>query len=183
MNHNRAHALRKGQAMETVGHSRVARELADTRWDWLRGPVGLRFVVVLSFLVLFVAPVVVWFVEDRWGLVPLAFVASVFLTWFLLRRAVRLVMDAPDHTLDERLIAVRNQAYFLGYRALAGVMGTGASLLLLWSIIEIRSGAEAAAFSLTWPQVNALLWFVLAQVVLLPSLALAMSIHRRKVQL
>ena len=169
--------------MQMVGRSGVVRELADTRWDWLRGPIGVRTVIALSILVLFVAPVVVWFVEDRSGAVPLAFVASVFLTWFLLRRAVRLVMDAPDRALDERLIAVRNQAYFLAYRALAGVMGTLASLLLLWSIIEIRSGAPFLQLTLTWPQVNALLWFVLAQVVLVPSLALAISLHRRKVRL
>ena len=169
--------------MQMLGRRGVVRELDDTRWDWLRGPLGLRMVVALSIVVLFVAPVVVWFVEDRWGLVTLAFVASVFLTRFLLRRAVRVVMDAPDHALDERLIAVRNQAYFVAYRAIAGVMGTGASLLLLWSIVEIRSGAQVADLSFSWPQVNALLWFVLAQVVLLPSLALAMSIHRRKVQL
>lgn len=183
MNHSRNHVLGKGWVVDPVERKSVVREFADTRWDWLRGARGLRILVTLSILVLFVAPVVVWFVEDSLGLVPLAFVATVYLTWFALRRAVRLVADAPDEALDERLITIRNQAYLTAYRALAAVIGIAASTLLLWSIVEIWSGTQVAQLSLTWPQVNALVWFALAQALLLPSLSLAIAINRRKVRL
>ncbi len=161
----------------------IAKGLADTRWDGLRTPLGLGLVIALSVVVLFVAPVIVWFVEDPIGLIPVGFVGSVYLTWFLLRRVVRLVTVAPDGALDERLIAIRNRTYLLAYRAMAGVFGLLAGALLVWSIVEIRSGAPAASFSISWPQVNALIWFVLAQILLMPSLTLALGIRRRKVQL
>jgi len=43
--------------------------------------------------------------------------------------------------------------------------------------------AFAASVYLTWPQANALIWFVFAQILLMPSLTMAVGIHRRKVQL
>ena len=161
----------------------VTKDLSDTRWDWLRTPRGLTVVIALSLFILFVAPVIVWFVDDELGLVLLAMVAGVFVAWFLLRRAVRLVADAPDDALDERLIEIRNRTYHSAYRAIAGVLGLIATVLLFWSIVEIRDGSPAATFSLTWPQVNAIVWFVFAHIMLLPSLTLAVALRRRKVQL
>jgi hypothetical protein len=38
-----------------------------------------------------------------------------------LRKSVRSVADAPDELLDERQIAIRNSAYLVAYRWLAGV--------------------------------------------------------------
>ena len=167
----------------TTSPSEVTKDLSDTRWDWLRTPRGLTVVIGLSLFILFVAPVIVWFVDDGIGFVPLSMVAGVFLAWFLLRRAVRLVADAPDDALDERLIEVRNRTYLSAYRAIGGVLGLIASSLLFWSIVEIRAGSPAATFSLTWPQINAIVWFVFAQVMLMPSLTLAVGLHRRKVRL
>ena len=167
----------------TTSPSEVTKDLSDTRWDWLRTPRGLTVVIGLSLFILFVAPVIVWFVDDGIGFVPLSMVAGVFVAWFLLRRAVRLVADAPDDALDERLIEVRNRTYLSAYRAIAGVLGLIVTALLFWSIVEIRAGTPAATFSLTWPQANALVWFVFAQIMLMPSLTLAVGLRRRKVQL
>jgi multisubunit Na+/H+ antiporter MnhB subunit len=168
---------------QTTNRPEVMKDLSDTRWDWLRTPRGLTAVIAVSFFVLFVAPVIVWFVDDGIGFAPLVMVAGVFVAWFLLRRAVRLVADAPDDALDERLIEIRNRTYLSAYRAIAGVLGLIATVLLFWSIVEIRAGSPAATFSLTWPQANALVWFVFAQIMLMPSLTLAVGLRRRKVQL
>ena len=161
----------------------VTKDLSDTRWDWLRTPRGLTVVIALSVFILFIAPVIVWFVDDGIGFALVVMVAGVFVAWFLLRRAVRLVADAPDDALDERLIEIRNRTYLSAYRAFAGVLGLIATVLLFWSIVEIRAGSPAATFSLTWPQANALVWFVFAHIMLMPSLTLAVGLCRREVQL
>jgi len=168
---------------QTTTQREVSKDLSDTKWDWLRTPRGLTAVIGFAFFVLFVAPVIVWFVDDGIGFVALTMVDGVFVAWFLLRRAVRLVADAPDDALDERLIGIRNRIYLSAYRAIGGVLGLIATALLFWSIVEIRDGSPAATFSLTWPQANALLWFVFAQIMLMPSLTLAVGLRRRKVQL
>lgn len=168
---------------QTANSREVMKNLSDTRWDWLRTPRGLSAVIALSLFVVFAAPVIVWFVDDGVGILPLVMVAGVFASWFLLRRAVRLVPDAPDAALDERLIGIRNRTYLSAYRAIAGVLGVIATALLYWSIVEIRAGSLVATFSLTWPQANALVWFVFAQIMLMPSLTLAVGLRRRKVQL
>lgn len=168
---------------QTTSSSGVMKDLTDSRWDKLRTPRGLSAVIAFSFLVIFAGPVIAWFVDDGFGIIPMVLVVSIFAALFLLRRAVRLVADAPDGALDERLIPIRNRSYFSAYRALATVMGLIVSVLLWWSIVEIQSGTMAATLSLTWPQVNAVLWFVMSLLLLLPSLNLALAIARRKVQI
>ena len=86
---------------QTTSTRDVTKDLADSKWDWLRTPRGLGVVIALAFFVIFVAPVIVWFVDDGFGVIPLVMIAGVFVAWFLLRRAVRLVADAPDEALDE----------------------------------------------------------------------------------
>ena len=39
-----------------------------------------------------------------------------FLSYLLIRGAVRVVADAPDDLLDERLVALRNRSYLVAYR-------------------------------------------------------------------
>ena len=168
---------------QTTSQHGVTKDLSDTRWDWLRTSRGLTVVIALSSFILFGAPVIVWFVDDGIGFVAVAMVAGVFGAWFLLRRAVRLVADAPDDALDERLIGIRNRIYLSAYRAIGGVLGLVATVLLFWSIVEIRAGVPVATFTLTWPQVNALVWFVFAHIMLMPSLTLAVGLRRRKFQL
>jgi hypothetical protein len=167
----------------TTSPGEVTKDLSDTRWNWLRTPRGLTVVIAVSSFILFIAPVIVWFLDDGIGFIPLSMVAGVFVAWFLLRRAVRLVADAPDDALDERQIGIRNRTYLSAYRAIASVFGLIATALLFWSIVEVRAGVPAATFSLTWPQANALVWFVFAHIMSMPSLTLAVGLRRRKVQL
>ena len=172
-----------GRAEAPTSRSAVVKALLDSRWDRLRTPGGLSLVIVFALVVTLVGPVVVWFVDDGRGILPLVLVGSIFASWFLLRRAVRFVPDSSDAGLDERLISIRDRVYLSAYRVLAAVMGTIFVVLLIWSIASIRSGIPSLSLTLTWPQFNAALWFVMALLLLLPSLSLAISIVRRKVQL
>jgi hypothetical protein len=96
---------------------------------------------------------------------------------------VRLVADAPDEALDERLIAIRNRIYLTAFRALATVLGFMGVAILIWAFQADDSGVMTTTLSLTWPQTNAVVWFLYGQVLIWPSLALAISIRQRKVRL
>jgi hypothetical protein len=168
---------------QTTNKNEVMRDLADTKWDWLRTPRGLDTVITIAFFMLFVAPVIVWFVDDGIGIIPLVMVAGIFAAWFLLRRAVRLVADAPDEALDERLVAIRNRIYLSAYRALATVLGFLGVAVLIWAFQTDVSGVMTTSLSLTWPQINAVVWFLYGQILIWPSLALAIALRRRKVLL
>lgn len=47
--------------------------------------------------------------------------AASLVLYFQIRKSVRSVADAPDELLDERQIGIRNSAYLVAYRCLAGV--------------------------------------------------------------
>ena len=168
---------------QTTNHREVEKDLSDTKWDWLRSHRGLTTVIATAFFILFVAPVIVWFIDDGIGVIPLVMVAGVFGVWFLLRRAVRLVADAPDEALDERLVAIRNRIYLSAYRALATVLGFIGVAILIWAFRADDSGTIISTLTLTWTQTNAVVWFLYGQVLLWPSLALAIAIRRREVHL
>lgn len=169
---------------QTTSTHGVTKDLADTKWNWLRSPRGLGVVIALAFFVIFVAPVIVWFVDDGIGIIPLVMVAGIFGVWFLLRRAVRLVADAPDDALDERLVAIRNRIYLSAFRALATVLGLVGVGILFWAMFHADdNGAITTTLRLTWPQTNAVVWFLYGQILIWPSLVLAIAIRRRKVRL
>ena len=168
---------------QITNKNEVMKDLADTKWDWLRTPRGLDTVITIAFFMLFVAPVIVWFVDDGIGIIPLVMVAGIFAVWFLLRRAVRLVADAPDEALDERLVAIRNRIYLSAYRALATVLGFLGVAILIWAFQADVSGIMTTTLSLTWSQINAVVWFFYGQILIWPSLALAIALRRRKVLL
>ncbi len=50
-----------------------------------------------------------------WSLLPM-------LTWWAARASARVIADAPDELLDERLLAIRNAAYHEAYRLLSVVV-------------------------------------------------------------
>lgn len=168
---------------QTTSSEYVQKDLSDTKWNWLRTSRGLTVVIAVTFLVVFVAPAIVWFVDDGFGVIPLLMVAAVFAVWFLLRRAVRLVADAPDDALDERLIAIRNRVYLSAFRALATVLALMGTALLIWAFQADDSGVVTLTLSLTWPQTNAVVWFLFGQILIWPSLALAIAMRQRKVRL
>jgi uncharacterized membrane protein len=168
---------------QTTDRKGVMKDLADTKWDWLRTTAGLKSVISLALFVIFVGPVIVWFADDGIGVIPLLLVAAIFGVWFLLRRAVRLVADAPDEALDERLMSIRNRTYLSAFRAFASVVALVGVGFLIWAATSDDAGVITATISLTWPQANALVWFLYGQIMVWPSLALAIAINRRKVYL
>ncbi len=168
---------------QTTDRKGVMKDLADTKWDWVRTASGLKTVISLALFVIFVGPVIVWFVDDGIGVIPVLLVVAIFGVWFLLRRAVRLVADAPDEALDERLIGIRNRTYLSAFRALANVVGILGVGFLIWAAGSDDAGVITATVSLTWPQANAVVWFLFGQIMVWPSLALAIAINRRRVHL
>lgn len=50
-----------------------------------------------------------------WGILPM-------LTWWAARASARVIADAPDELLDERLLAMRNAAYHEAYRFLGAIV-------------------------------------------------------------
>jgi len=75
-----------------------------------------------------------------------AFVAMAAL-WFVLRRATRLLVDAPGSELGERLERLRDRMFVLAYQMLA-VVALGVAVVLF---LASRGGlAEPVATALAW---------------------------------
>jgi len=94
----------------------------------------------------------------------------------LLRTAVRLIPDAPDRALDERLIQERNSVYHRAYQYLVGVSAVLAGALLGYAIAEdLFNSSDGFNYTLplTWPQINAIFWLVFGYGYMLPSLIMA----------
>jgi hypothetical protein len=76
----------------------------------------------------------------------IAFVAMAVL-WFLLRRATRLLVDAPGSELGERLERLRDRLFVLAYQMLA-VVALGVAVVLF---LGSRGGlSEEVATALAW---------------------------------
>jgi len=75
-----------------------------------------------------------------------AFVAMAVL-WFVLRRATRLVVDAPATDLEDRLVRLRDRLFVLAYQLLA-VVTLGVAVVLF---LASRGGLpEPVATALAW---------------------------------
>lgn len=48
---------------------------------------------------------------------------ALFVLYLVLRRAVRMIADAPSELLDERFVAIRDRTYLIAYRWLMGMIG------------------------------------------------------------
>ena len=105
--------------LEGVSRSEVEQSLSDRRPSRLRDQ-GPRRLLVLSQAVVIAALLFTVFLSQtklRSYAEGLLLILGLVL-WFQLRRAVRLVSDAPDELLDERQVALRNAAYTVAYRIL-----------------------------------------------------------------
>lgn len=88
-----------------------------------------------------------------WALTPVPL-------WLLVRRSVRLVADAPEELLDERLVDVRNRVYVRSYRGFTAVVSVLAAIVIPFNDLGIdhdldvlesqRQFVVAAAFALIW---------------------------------
>lgn len=162
----------------------VEKQLDDEKWNGLRTPAAKRFLVVSFNVVILGGTIALFLVEDGpWAAYTLIHVLLLGVFWFLLRRSVRLVADAPDGALDERLRTNRDRSYVGAYQVLAFLL-----TLLLTAVMVIVVVADSSAetssfhyeFSVTWPQVQAMFWLLLGYSAVLPSMVLAWSESKKE---
>jgi hypothetical protein len=165
------------QMMWRQGSSRasVDKELDDVRWDGLRTRGSKIFLLIGSNFVLIVGTVALFLMEDTpWTAYVLIQIALIFVNWFMLRKSVRLIADAPEEFLDERLVQVRNQAYVLAYRLLGGLLLTALTALLVFAIVtDFSRDSDGFTYevTVTWTQLQGAFWLFCGYALMLPSMA------------
>lgn len=159
----------------TASMKQVEKQLSDTQWDGLRTRGAKIFLVVASNVLLVSGTAFLFFVGDNiWSALSLIYILLIFTLWFLLRQSVRLVADAPQEALDERLIKIRDRSYVIAYRYLALIALMLATALLVFTIVsDFQPESDGFNYSvpLTWPQMQAVFWLVFAYSAMLPSMA------------
>jgi hypothetical protein len=105
--------------LEGVSRSEVEKSLTDRRPSRLREQGPRRLLVLTSALVMVALVFTIFITQNKLRTYSEAvlMVLGVVL-YFQLRKAVRLVSEAPDELLDERQIALRNAAHTVAYRTL-----------------------------------------------------------------
>lgn len=105
--------------LEGVSRSEVEKSLADQRPSRLRDQGPRRVLVLTSALVDAALVFTVFITQTKFRTYSEAVLLVLGLVLYLqLRKAVRLVSDAPDELLDERQIALRDAAHTVAYRTL-----------------------------------------------------------------
>jgi len=165
------------QMMWRSGSSRasVDKELDDVRWDGLRTRGSKIFLLVGSNFVLIVGTVALFLMEDTpWTAYVLIQISLIFVNWFMLRKSVRLIADAPEEFLDERLVQVRNKAYVLAYQLLGGLLLTALTALLVFAIVsDFSPDSDGFTYvvTVTWTQLQGAFWLFCGYALMLPSMA------------
>jgi hypothetical protein len=163
-------------AWATASVKQVEKQLNDTQWDGLRTRGAKIFLLVATNVFLFVGTVFLIVVGDNgWTALSLIYILLVFAFWFLLRQSVRLVADAPEEALDERLVRIRDRSYVIAYRWLALiVMGLATALIVFSVVSDSQVGSDGFSYNLplTWPQIQAVFWLIFAYAFMLPSMAI-----------
>lgn len=154
---------------------KVERALDDVRWDGLRTSGSKVLLLISSNFVLVVGTIALFLMGDTpWTAYILIQVALVFINWFLLRKSVRLIADAPADFLDERLVQARNKAYVLAFQVLSGLLLWALTALLVFAIVTDFSGdSDGFTYELTftWPQLQGVFWLFCGYALMLPSMA------------
>jgi hypothetical protein len=123
--------------------------------------------------------------DNAWSALSLIYILLIFAFWFLLRQSVRLVADAPEEALDERLIQIRDRSYVIAYRWLALlviILGTALLVFTIFTGFLPESDGFNYSIPLTWPQIQALFWLIFAYTAMLPSMAVISQELSKKVQ-
>jgi len=172
-----------GGFTEMASEKSVRKQLSDTKWDGLRTRGALRFLVFGTNITVILGTTFLFLVGDNgWASLIILYIIAIFVFWFLLRTAVRLIPDAPDSALDERLIQERNSVYHRAYQYLFGVSAVLVGALFGYSIAEdLFNDSDGFNYTLqlTWPQINAIFWLVFGYAYMLPSLIMAWRESRR----
>jgi len=77
---------------EMASEKSVRKQLSDTKWDGLRTRGALRFLVFGTNITMIAGTVFLFRVGDnRWASLLILYIIAIFVFWFLLRTAVRLI--------------------------------------------------------------------------------------------
>ncbi len=170
----------------TASAKSVQKQLNDTQWDGLRTRGAKIFLLVSTNMLLAVGTVFLFTVGDNvWSTLSLIYILLIFAFWFLLRQSVRLVADAPEEALDERLIQIRDRSYVIAYRWLALlviILGTALLVFTIFTDFLPESDGFTYSIPLTWPQIQAVFWLIFAYTAMLPSMAVISQELTKKVQ-
>jgi len=156
---------------EGVTEAEVVRSLNDARPTRLRQQ-GPRRALVIAMAAVLAAMALIGFLTDTklTSYLEFGLLAAALLLYTLLRKAVRLISDAPDELLDERQIAVRDAAHTVAYRVLALV---GSVVLVLHLVLRHPHDTPAAVASADGTML--LIAFVMSAA-FLPALVLAWNL-------
>lgn len=172
-----------GGFTEMASEKSVKKQLADTRWDGLRTRGALRFLVIGTNTTVVLGTTFLFLVGDNdWTALLMLYIVALIVFWFLLRTAVRLIPDAPDSALDERMIQERNIVYRRAYQYLMGISGALAGTLFGYAVgSDLANSGDGFNYEikLTWPQINAIFWAVFGYAYMLPSLIMAWRESKR----
>jgi hypothetical protein len=165
-----------GEYGYTAAAKSVEKQLNDTKWDGLRTSGAKLFLLVASNLVIVAGTVFLFTVGDN----PLSsyiiiHILLIGVFWFLLRKSVRLVADAPDEALDEMMIRQRDRSYLWAYRVMTSLLIVPVIALLIFSFVsDASTGSDGFNYSLafTYPQVQAVVWLIIGYSWMLPSMTL-----------
>jgi hypothetical protein len=160
----------------TASVKEVEKQLNDTKWDGLRTPGAKRFLLLASNIsILFGTGFLLAVGDNAWAAYSLIHIVLIFAFSFLLRKCVRLIADAPQEALDERMIRQRDRSYLIAYRWMAlfafGV-ATGLMAYAVFTDFQADSDGFNYELSFTWPQVQAIFWLTFGYSVMLPSMAM-----------
>jgi hypothetical protein len=154
----------------------IATVMQDTKWDVIRTAKAQKVLVVLGVLSLIFAPSLFWLEDYIQPGIGILAVIPIFLIWWLLRISVRLVADAPEEFLDELQVKQRDRTYLHSFRIIAVLVSVLAVALMIFVIsldYESVGSIDYYAISLTFGQVNSVIWLILGAVILTPNLVLA----------
>jgi hypothetical protein len=174
------------QMMWHRGSSRasVEKELDDVKWDGLRTRGSKILLLVGSNFVLIVGTVALFLMGDTpWTSYVLIQIALIFINWFMLRKSVRLIADAPEEFLDERLVQARNRAYVPAYKLLSGLILTALAALLVFAIVtDFSRDSDGFTYvvTVTWTQLQGAFWLFCGYALMLPSMAVILQDISRK---
>ncbi len=160
----------------TASVKEVEKQLNDTKWDGLRTPSAKRFLLIGTNVVIIAGTGFLFTVGDNaWSSYSLIQILLTFVCWFLLRQSVRLVADAPEEALDERMVRLRDRSYLVAYRQLASLSAFLVTALMVYSVFtDAQTNSDGFNYQLafTWPQVQALFWLVFGYAFMLPSMSM-----------
>lgn len=149
-----------------VTRQEVVGMLNDEKPSVFRNQLNRRLLTLVTLICLVCMSLTVFVVQPKLKsyLDIVLLTASLFL-YFQLRKAVRSVADAPDDLLDERQIAIRNSAYLIAYRWLAGIFMCHVFVfLLVVKVLQIQ---------VDWESLTQLFIAIFMWIACLPSMALA----------